>query len=212
MSNPVQVLVVDNHDSFTFNLIELLRQLGVPFQHCFVENLPSEQTLVQFSHFLISPGPDVPSAYPQLNRFWRWAEQQKQISVLGICLGHQSLCEFFGGTLQQLAKPRHGEQHLLYQQTENPLFKGLPDKFTVGLYHSWQVARQTLPAVLQIIASNGVGDILAVAHKHLPFYGVQFHPESIMSAFGLEIFTNWLNVGRNFRQNFVKNSAPVKLV
>lgn len=184
------VFVVNNHDSFTYNLVELLRKLRTPFYVCDVEKVVLAD-ITPFSHILLSPGPDIPRAYPTLFAILeRFADEKP---ILGICLGHQCLWEFFGGTLQQLPHPRHGEKRFCHHFGNTPLFTGVAENFAVGLYHSWAVDKTTKPCELDIIAYDDENVVQATAHKTLPIYSLQFHPESVMSEFGLRIMQNWLN-------------------
>lgn len=183
------LLLIDNHDSFTYNLVDLLRPLGYPFMVVPVEQV-SPQQLQQAEHILISPGPDIPQAYPQVFAMLRQYYQQKKI--LGVCLGHQILYEFFGGQLYNLGQVRHGQSGTLYCTKESPLFAGLPQSFQVGLYHSWAADPDTLPEDLEIIAQDQQGVIMAIQHRDFPIYGLQFHPESFISQYGSQLIANWL--------------------
>ena len=145
----MSLLIINNHDSFTFNLVDLIRRLKVPFQVVNVEGLDLD-AVGDFSHLLISPGPDVPRAYPQL--FELLARYQHSKSILGVCLGHQMLCEFFGAELHNLPSPRHGQAKRLQCVAESLLFKDMPQAFQIGLYHSWAVNEQHFPSALQITA------------------------------------------------------------
>ncbi|OOF43899.1 anthranilate synthase component II [Rodentibacter rarus] len=187
----MKLLIIDNHDSFTFNLVELVRRLGVVFDVRNVETL-QENTPEPYSHILISPGPDVPRAYPQLFAMLERYHQQK--SILGVCLGHQTLCEFFGGKLYNLEQVRHGQKRALKVRSNSPLFLGLPMEFDIGLYHSWAVQAEHFPEELAITAVCDENVVMAMQHKSLPIYGVQFHPESYMSEYGEQILRNWLNI------------------
>lgn len=186
-----RVFLINNQDSFTFNLVELLRQAKVAFQVCDVEKITFTE-VANFSHILISPGPDVPSAYPQLFQLFQQFYCTKV--MLGVCLGHQSLWEFFGGTLKQLNHPRHGERKICHIIKPSPLFKAIPQNFSVGLYHSWAVSSTTSDFPLEITAHCDDAIPLAFQHKSLPIYGIQFHPESIMSEYGLALVQNWLKI------------------
>ncbi|AUI66329.1 MULTISPECIES: anthranilate synthase component II [Glaesserella] len=184
------LLIIDNHDSFTFNLVDLLRKIGAEMKVVSVEELDLDE-IEQFSHIMISPGPDVPRAYPQLFEMLERYHQHK--SILGVCLGHQTLCEFFGGELYNLSNVRHGQQRPLIQQTDNPLFANLPERFHIGLYHSWAISQKSLkntPLVPTSTCDQGV--LMAVKHCSLPIYGVQFHPESFITEYGEQILRNWL--------------------
>lgn len=186
-----KLLLIDNHDSFTFNLVDLLRKIGVEMEVVNVESLDLER-VADFSHILISPGPDVPRAYPQLFEMLERYYQSK--SILGVCLGHQTLCEFFGGELYNLQQVRHGQQRPLLQQQSNPIFAHLPDSFQIGLYHSWAILQNSLektPLVATATCDQGV--LMAMQHETLPIYGVQFHPESFITEYGEQMLRNWLN-------------------
>ncbi|MGR6980131.1 anthranilate synthase component II [Testudinibacter sp. P27/CKL/0425] len=184
------LLIINNHDSFTYNLVDLLRRIeGVEMQVCDTEQVDLQQ-VAEFSHILISPGPDVPRAYPQLFAMLQRYHQQK--SILGVCLGHQTLCEFFGGKLYNLPQIRHGRSAVLNQIEKSLLFKNLPQSFKIGLYHSWAVERRSLPSCLQASALDQDGTLMAMQHRTLPIYGVQFHPESFISEYGEHMLRNWL--------------------
>lgn len=187
----MKLLIIDNHDSFTFNLVELVRRVDVSFDVINVEDL-QENTPESYTHILISPGPDVPRAYPQL--FEMLARYHQKKSIFGVCLGHQTLCEFFGGTLYNLAQVRHGQKRALKVRSNSPLFLGLPREFAIGLYHSWAVQRENFPHELEITAMCDEDVVMAMQHKSLPIYSVQFHPESYMSEHGEQILRNWLNI------------------
>ncbi|OOF69454.1 anthranilate synthase component II [Rodentibacter caecimuris] len=184
------ILLIDNHDSFTYNLVELIRSLSVPFDVVDVDDLELT-SIAKYSHILISPGPDVPRAYPQIFSMLENIYDQK--SILGVCLGHQALCEFFGGRLYNLPTVRHGQKREIKVRSTSTLFFDLPERFSVGLYHSWAVENQDFPDELEITAYCDERVIMAVQHRSLPIFGVQFHPESYMSAFGRQLLQNWLN-------------------
>lgn len=185
-----RLLLIDNHDSFTYNLVDLIRQLAVPFELVTVENLPQVE-MADFTHIIISPGPDVPFAYPQT--FEMLEKYHTEKAILGVCLGHQTLCEFFGGSLYNLKEVRHGQAKRLKVRSNSALFSALPTEFDVGLYHSWAVNPSDFPAELRVSATCSDEIIMAFEHKTLPIFGVQFHPESYMSAFGLAILQNFIN-------------------
>lgn len=187
----MKLLIINNHDSFTFNLVDLIRRLNMPFNVVNVEDL-KPNTPESYSHILISPGPDVPRAYPQLFDMLEKYHQQK--SILGVCLGHQTLCEFFGGELYNLAHVRHGQKRTLKVRSNSALFFGLPDEFQIGVYHSWAVCAENFPEALEITALCDENVVMAMQHKQLPIYGVQFHPESYMSEYGEQILRNWLAI------------------
>lgn len=184
-----KLLIINNQDSFTYNLVDLIRRLDVPFEVIDVKDLNLDQ-IELFSHILISPGPDVPRSYPQLFAMLNRYYQHK--SILGVCLGLQTICEFFGGKLYNLTEVRHGKSKQLTVQSESLLFKDLPQQFQIGLYHSWAIAEENFPPQLQITAQCNDGVIMAIQHHSLPIYAIQFHPESFISEYGEEILRNWL--------------------
>ena len=185
----VRLLIINNHDSFTYNLVDLVRSLNISFEVVEVEQLQLEQVEV-FSHILISPGPDVPEAYPQLFALLQRYYQHK--AVLGVCLGHQTICRFFGATLYNLPDVRHGQCRPLKVRSNSRLFCGLPREFNVGVYHSWAVSPEDFPSELEITARCDDEIIMAFQHKTLPVFGVQFHPESYISEYGKDILANFL--------------------
>ncbi|QGM80171.1 anthranilate synthase component II [Otariodibacter oris] len=185
------LLIIDNHDSFTFNLVDLLRKIEVESTVISVEDLNLDK-IEQFSHIMISPGPEVPRAYPILFEMLERYHQTK--SILGVCLGHQTICEFFGGKLYNLSTVRHGQQKTLMQAISNPIFANLPDNFKIGLYHSWAILQNSLtnsPLVVTSLCEENV--VMAVKHSSLPIYGVQFHPESFITEYGEQMLRNWLS-------------------
>ncbi|WP_386688818.1 anthranilate synthase component II [Lonepinella sp. MS14437] len=186
-----KLAIINNHDSFTYNLVDLIRRLHVQFDVINVENLSLDR-LEDYSHILISPGPDVPKSYPQLVAMLTRFYQQK--TILGVCLGHQTICEFFGATLFNLPNVRHGQKSHLKVQSNSVLFQGLPNHFEIGLYHSWAVSTENFPTELEITATCDDEIIMAFQHHTLPIFGVQFHPESYMSEYGLWILKNFLNL------------------
>ncbi|GJM28749.1 MAG: aminodeoxychorismate/anthranilate synthase component II [Cyclobacteriaceae bacterium] len=185
----MKVLVIDNYDSFTYNLVELLRILQVvDFQ--VVNNDQIDWSVVDScDKLLISPGPGTPDQAGRLIELIRNYHQSK--SLLGICLGHQAVAQVFGGQLINLPAPRHGQTTAVELMAKDPLFSGLPEKITVGLYHSWAVDWASLPPELQVIASEG-DRIMGIRHRNFDITGLQFHPESYATPFGKEILKNWL--------------------
>lgn len=185
------LLIVDNNDSFTFNLVDLIRKIGIAMEIVPVAALDLDK-VEAFSHILISPGPDVPRAYPQLFALLERYHQTK--SILGVCLGHQTLCEFFGGELYNLGQVRHGQQRFLIQDKPNRLLADLPKQFQIGLYHSWAISQESLansPLVATAFCDQHI--LMAVQHRDLPLFSVQFHPESFITEYGEQILRNWLN-------------------
>ena len=183
------VFVVDNYDSFTYNLVHQLEALGakvtVKRNDCFPLN-----ELEAFSKILLSPGPGIPEEAGQLKAvIERYAATH---SILGICLGHQAIAEVFGGQLENLTQVYHGLATPIQQTVEDPIFTDLPKTLEVGRYHSWVVA-QPLPNDLEILALDEKQQIMALRHKQYDLKGLQFHPESVLTPLGEKILENWLH-------------------
>lgn len=188
----MKILVVDNYDSFTYNLVYIIRQLGYGSQMHIVRNDKIGLDAVNdFDKILLSPGPGIPSEAGIMPELLKQYSSTKDI--LGVCLGHQAIGEAFGSGLTNLSEVVHGLASEVTVQ-EDLLFQGLPTKFNVGRYHSWVIDEQTLPACLQITARTPDGQIMAVRHESYQVRGVQFHPESILTEYGEEMMRNWLTV------------------
>ena len=188
-----KILVIDNYDSFTYNLVHFISKItGVP-PDVFRNDEIEPDAAGKYDKILLSPGPGIPveaGICPELIR--RYAGSK---SILGICLGHQAIGEVFGGTLMNLSQVYHGlaTPVTLLDRTE-PLFKGLPEKIMAGRYHSWVVTRENLPDCLTITCEDESGIIMGITHKKYDVRGLQFHPESVLTEYGIEIIKNWLNM------------------
>jgi len=192
------LLLVDNHDSFTWNLVELLRRNSkVSFKIRMPEQLGMDE-IDRFDRIIFSPGPGLPEEQPVMYEIIKkiveiHTNNGKKIPVFGVCLGMQAIAQFFGGRLMNLPQVVHGQPRgLKIMKPEYCLFKGIPDNTPVGLYHSWAVDPSTLPESLKIIARSDDGTIMGLAHQLLPICGVQFHPESVMTPEGARMLKNWL--------------------
>ncbi|MCX6245047.1 MAG: aminodeoxychorismate/anthranilate synthase component II [Bacteroidetes bacterium] len=194
----MQLLLIDNHDSFTWNLVELLR--GVC--KCNVNILKTEDVriseIVRYDRVIFSPGPGIPTEQPVMFRVLYEVERlfdsgEKTIPVFGVCLGMQAIAQHYGGILFNLAEVVHGQpRNLNILQPGHFLFNGVQTGTEVGLYHSWAVERESILPVLDLLAVAEDGTVMALAHKTLPVCGVQFHPESIMTPAGSRMVKNWL--------------------
>lgn len=186
-----KLLLIDNFDSFTFNLVQLLRESGVQHTLQIVNNntMPSELP-VDFDRVLISPGPGLPEESGRLMQLIDFLADR--YPMLGVCLGHQALAMYYGAQLQQLRNSFHGERELLHRHAESGLFSGLAEQLYCGRYHSWVVKKESLPDSLRITATDAEGHIMAFEHRSLPVWGVQFHPESYMTEMGVAMIRNWL--------------------
>lgn len=186
----MKVLLIDNYDSFTFNIVEILRLLNVTDLSIVKNNEISVEHASHFDKIIISPGPATPQESGNILDIIQQLSPTK--SILGICLGHQAIAVAFGGTLLNLARPFHGFSTQLKMIEAGYLFKNLPAAFQIGLYHSWIVDKETLPSCLQITAVSSEKIIMSIKHKTFDVQGIQFHPESFMTEFGKEMFVNWL--------------------
>ena len=187
----VKVLIIDNFDSFTYNLVQLVKESKL----CTFDVVQTDQLSIEipseYDGIIISPGPGVPSDTPVLDRIIRYYEKEK--SILGICLGHQAITESYGGQLNNMQNVFHGVKHKIFVTDKSDyLFKNVPEIFFVGLYHSWESESHSFPDTLKITAISDNQIIMALSHKKYDIKGVQFHPESYMTEFGRLIITNWL--------------------
>jgi anthranilate synthase/aminodeoxychorismate synthase-like glutamine amidotransferase len=187
----INVLLIDNNDSFTYNLAELLRNnRKVTFNIRKTETLDCEQ-ISGYDKILFSPGPGIPEEHQILFEILRIYGKTK--SIFGVCLGHQAIAQYFGAHLYNLDNVRHGEVADIHVKSPvHNLFTGIPLVFNAGLYHSWAVEKKDLPESLNIIALSGDGIIMGLAHQTLDICSVQFHPESVMTRFGQKMMDNWL--------------------
>ncbi len=186
-----KLLLVDNYDSFTFNIVNELRNLKITFQVVSIDKISTEYA-AKFSKIIISPGPGTPNNFPKLGGIL--SSFYKQKPILGICLGCQSIALYFGAKLRKLDPVFHGQRRKIYIFYQCPLFKDLPEKFYVGLYHSWCVQENSLPSSLKITAISEDGIIMGISHSQYRIFGVQFHPESYMTDFGTKIIQNFLDM------------------
>jgi anthranilate synthase component 2 len=187
-----KIAVIDNYDSFTYNLVHYLEDLNTEVT-VFRNNEFELDDLVGFENILLSPGPGIPSEAGLLKAvILRYAESK---NILGICLGQQAIGEVFGGSLINLEKVYHGVATKITQSvTDETLFIGLPKEFDVGRYHSWVVNKEDLHEDLEITSIDNEGSIMSLRHKKLNIKSVQFHPESILTPFGKQILQNWINL------------------
>ncbi len=192
----MNILVFDNYDSFTYNLVHLVEKItGVKVEVWRNDQIPLEN-VKQFDKIILSPGPGIPVEAGLLLPLIK--EYASSKSILGVCLGHQAIGEAFGGTLVNLTTVYHGVSTLIEVKSENskvksPLFSGLPERFDVGRYHSWVVSDQDFPEELEITAIDDNGYIMGLQHKTYDVQGVQFHPESVLTPDGEKILRNWLD-------------------
>ena len=189
MKRPLRVVVIDNYDSFTYNLVHLVRHLGATVT-VYRNDQFALADLEDFDKIILSPGPGVPAEAGLLLDVIRTYAGRKPI--LGVCLGHQAIGEVFGGSLTNLSEVFHGVATEGTQLQNDPIFAGLPRRITMGRYHSWVVDRDTLPPCLEVTAESDEGYIMALSHRDYDIHGIQFHPESVLTPQGGTIVNNWL--------------------
>ncbi|ABG60530.1 anthranilate synthase component II [Cytophaga hutchinsonii] len=190
MNKNISILVLDNYDSFTYNLVHIIKALGYTNLEVHRNDKITLDEIQRFDKILLSPGPGIPSEAGILQDVIRTYAGKK--SIFGVCLGHQAIGEVFGGTLTNLEKVYHGIASKTQILNKGVLFEGLPEEITTGRYHSWVVDTKNFPDVLEITATDEQGKIMALKHKTLDLVGVQFHPESILTEFGKKMVQNWL--------------------
>jgi anthranilate synthase component 2 len=185
-----KILVIDNYDSFTYNLVHLVNELGREAEVW--RNDKFDITDVDaYDKILLSPGPGVPEEAGQLLEVIRTYAPTK--SILGICLGQQAIAEAFGGSLLNLGRPMHGiATPIQVIDEEEFLFSNCPETINVGRYHSWVVRQQDLPSCLKVTATDVSTEIMALRHLEYDVRGVQFHPESVLTEYGKQMMQNWL--------------------
>lgn len=191
---PAVLLVIDNYDSFTYNLVQYLGELGVEMRIARNDELTLDDIRAwRPDRLLISPGPCSPREAGLSNDIIR--EFGPQIPTLGVCLGHQCIGHVFGGEVVRATRLMHGKTSPIYHNSRE-LFADMPNPFTATRYHSLLIRRETLPDCLEIIAeTRPEGEIMGVRHKQFPIWGVQFHPESILTQDGKKILMNFLKLG-----------------
>lgn len=188
----MKIALIDNNDSFTFNIVEMLRKFFDCKTLVFNSESIKVDQLKNFDKIILSPGPGLPEEFPVLIEILRTYYKEK--SILGVCLGHEAIGQFFGASLKQLETVVHGQPKQIKILNKSALFKNIPANFNVGLYHSWILDKEDFPDDLQITAVSEDGYIMSIQHKKYKLFGVQFHPESIITEYGNELFRNFINV------------------
>ncbi len=185
----MSIVIIDNYDSFTYNLAHLVRHLGAD-----VTVLRNDQfrltDLEAYDKIILSPGPGIPSEAGLLLDVIRTYAGRKP--MLGVCLGHQAIGEVFGGKLTNLSKVYHGVATEGTQFGNDYIFRGLPRRLTMGRYHSWVVDQRSFPDALEVTAESDEGQIMGLRHRDFDIHGIQFHPESVLTPDGATIVNNWL--------------------
>jgi len=185
-----KVLVIDNYDSFTYNLVHLINELGYEAVVWRNDKFNLDD-VEQYHKILLSPGPGVPDeAGLLLDVIQKYATTK---SIFGVCLGQQAIAEAFGGKLLNLGRPMHGvATPISVLDQQEPTFAGCPDSINVGRYHSWVVDNEGLPECLIVTAKDKDGQVMALRHRDYDVRGVQFHPESVLTEYGKQMIKNWL--------------------
>ncbi|WP_262899789.1 anthranilate synthase component II [Robertkochia flava] len=186
----MKVLVIDNYDSFTYNLVHYLEDLGCEVTVKRNDQLHLEE-VAPFHKVLLSPGPGIPDEAGLLKAIIR--QYAPTHSILGVCLGQQAIGEVFGGRINNIEKVYHGVSTPVEIIAEDPIYKDLPKTLEVGRYHSWVVDRE-LPDELMATAVDANGQIMSLRHKTLDVRGVQYHPESVLTPMGKKILENWIHI------------------
>ena len=185
----MKIVIIDNYDSFTYNLSHLVKELGV--EVTVVRNDQFELAdLEPYSKIILSPGPGIPSEAGLLLDVIKTYAGKKPI--LGVCLGHQAIGESFGGKLENLSDVFHGVATPCHIIADDPIFSGIERDITIGRYHSWVVSNDGLPDCLEVTAVSDEGQIMALRHRELNVRGIQFHPESVLTPDGRKMLQNWL--------------------
>ena len=189
-SQPTKILVVDNYDSFVFNLVQYLGQLGAETTVVRNDEI-SVEAAIDYDGVLISPGPGTPEAAGISIPMIKFCAEKK-IPLFGVCLGHQAIGVAFGATVSRAPELMHGKTSEIIHNREG-VFANLPSPFTATRYHSLAIERATVPDELQITGETEGGIVMSVRHKSLPIEGVQFHPESVLTEHGHAMLANWLS-------------------
>ncbi|WP_439181602.1 anthranilate synthase component II [Carboxylicivirga taeanensis] len=187
----MKILVLDNYDSFTYNLVHYVEEIIDAKVDVFRNDEISLADVAQYDKILLSPGPGIPDEAGILKEVIKTYAASK--SILGVCLGCQAIAEVFGGSIRNLNKVYHGvATPVTIINKAEYLFKGLPDSFKAGRYHSWVVNEEDLPAELLITSKEAEGQIMGLMHKEYDVRGVQFHPESVLTEHGKQMIRNWI--------------------
>ena len=188
----MKTLLFDNYDSFTYNIANALRELGIENLSVARNDKISVEEMRKFDKIIFSPGPGIPKDAGVMESAIKELAPEK--TILGVCLGHQAIGEVFGAKLENLSRPFHAVQSQMKIVKTTPLFNGLSDGFLAGRYHSWVVSKENFPDCLEISAVEENGQIMALRHKQYNVFGLQFHPESILTPEGAKILDNFLKL------------------
>lgn len=186
-----RIVIVDNYDSFTYNLAHLVKELGAEVT-VLRNDVFQLEVLQQYDGIILSPGPGIPSeAGLLLDVIHTYAGKKP---MLGVCLGHQAIGEAFGARLTNLSTVFHGVATPCHRIAADPIFDGIENDFTIGRYHSWVVDTAQLPDCIEVTATSDEGQIMALRHREHNIHGIQFHPESVLTPEGSRMISNWLSL------------------
>ena len=185
------ILLIDNYDSFSYNLFQMVGEIHPDIKVIRNDEMTVEEIkALAPAKIIISPGPGRPEDAGVIIDVVK--ELGRSIPILGVCLGHQAICMAFGATVTYAKELMHGKDSLTYFDTDSTVFSGLPNKSKVARYHSLAASEDTIPTDLKVVAKTDDGEVMAVEHRYYPIYGVQFHPESIMTEYGKEMLRNFI--------------------
>lgn len=185
------ILLIDNYDSFSYNLYQLVGEMNPDIRVIRNDEMTVEEIeTLNPSHIILSPGPGRPKDAGICEEVVK--KLAGKIPILGVCLGHQAICEVFGATVTYASRLMHGKQSVAVVNEDSKIFAGMGREMKVARYHSLSAKKETMPQALKVIATSEDGEVMAVEHKELPVYGLQFHPESILTPEGSKIMKNFM--------------------
>ncbi len=206
----MKILVLDNYDSFTYNLVQMLDNLGFHERDVIRNDAIEVERVEEYDKILLSPGPSLPrDAGIMLPLIERYAPSK---SILGVCLGHQGIGEVFNSPLRNLEAVQHGVATTIIREPEESLYRDTPSQFTVGRYHSWVIAEESVSSELVVTARDERGVIMGVRHQEYDLHGVQFHPESILTEYGYRLLFNWLGISESSLDEQGKEFLAKKII
>lgn len=187
------VLLIDNYDSFSYNLVQLIGEINPDIKVIRNDEMTVEEIRkLNPSHIILSPGPGYPKDAGVCEQAVK--ELAGKIPILGVCLGHQGICEVFGATIRHAKTLMHGKKSCVKIDSTEEIFEGLPDRIDVARYHSLIADADSMPEELKVISVDGDGEVMAVRHREYPVFGFQFHPESILTPDGKTMIENFLKI------------------
>ena len=187
----MKILLLDNYDSFTYNIVHVIKKLGYTDIDVIRNDKITLEEVAKYDKIILSPGPGIPSEAGIMEDLIRRYGQEK--SILGVCLGHQAIGEVYGAKLENLSNVYHGIATKIKVIAKDKIYENLPEEFEVGRYHSWVVKNENLPEDIIVTSIDDDNNIMGLRHKSYDVYGVQFHPESILTPLGEELLNNFLS-------------------